>query len=232
MVNLDDAIVARLESHGETFEILLSPAAIDRMRAGKEVDFVEYLAVEAVFNNASRGTKPTDEKIMEAFGTMDMAAIARRIIDRGTVQITAEQRKEMLEATRRRIVGYIAANAINPQTRTPHPPNRIDMALEEAKFKVDPFKSVDQQVDAAMALLRKLIPIRFEKVRLAIKLPGADYGRCFDDVTSAGMVEREEWLADGSWACIVEIPAGIINELTAKLKDKTRGSAETRLVSE
>jgi len=46
------------------------------------------------------------------------------------------------------------------------------------------------------------------------------------------MVEREEWLADGSWACIVEIPAGIINELTAKLKDKTRGSAETRLVSE
>ena len=29
MVNLEDAIVARLETHGETFEILLHPKAMD-----------------------------------------------------------------------------------------------------------------------------------------------------------------------------------------------------------
>ena len=29
MVDLDDAIVARLESHGETFEILLDPKVFD-----------------------------------------------------------------------------------------------------------------------------------------------------------------------------------------------------------
>ena len=38
MVDLDDAIVARLESHGERFEILLDPAAMDQIKQGKEVD--------------------------------------------------------------------------------------------------------------------------------------------------------------------------------------------------
>ena len=32
MVDLDDAIVARLESHGERFEILLDPAAMDQIK--------------------------------------------------------------------------------------------------------------------------------------------------------------------------------------------------------
>ena len=56
MVNLDDAIVARLETHGETFEILLDPSAMNLLKAGKEIDLLEYLAVEDVFNNARKGT--------------------------------------------------------------------------------------------------------------------------------------------------------------------------------
>ena len=37
MVNLEDAIVARLETHGETFEILLDPKVMDFIKQGKEV---------------------------------------------------------------------------------------------------------------------------------------------------------------------------------------------------
>ena len=51
MVNLDDAIIARLESHGETFEILLDPAAMDLIKHGTEIDLSKYLAVEDVFKN-------------------------------------------------------------------------------------------------------------------------------------------------------------------------------------
>lgn len=231
MVNLDDAIVARLESHGETFEVLLDPKAIDLVKAGKEVDFTDFLAVSAVFNNASRGTKPTDEKILEAFGTQDIAEIVERVVDKGTVQITAEQRKEVLEAKRKRIIAFISANAINPQNKLPHPPNRIGLALEEVKFRVDPFKPVDKQVEEAMVLLRRLMPIKFERVKVAVKLSGTDYGKCYDDLISYGIVEREEWQKDGSWIGIVEMPAGLTTELASKLKDKTRGSADLKLVS-
>ena len=225
MVNLDDAIVARLETHGETFEILLDPSAMNLIKAGKEIDLLEYLAVEDVFNNARKGTRPAEDKIREAFGTSDVKEIGEKIIAKGEVQLTAEQRKEMLQAKRQQGITYIAANAINPQTKLPHPPMRIEMALEEAKFHADPFKSVDRQVEEAMKLLRPLLPIKFEKTKVAIKMKGDDYGKCYDDLIHFGLVEKEEWQSDGSWIGIIEIPAGLIDELKVKIGNKTKGSA-------
>ena len=231
MVNLDDAIVARLDSHGETFEILLDPAAIDMLKAGKKVDLAAYLAVEDVFKNARKGTRPAEDKVREVFGTEDISEIAKKITEKGEVQITAEQRKEMLDAKRNRVVTYIAANAINPQTKLPHPYIRIQLALEEAKFQVDPFKPFDKEVEEAMKLLRPLLPIRFEKSRIAIKLKGEDYGKCYDDLVHYGIVEREEWTADGSWVGLMEIPAGLVPELTEKLKNRTKGSSSVKLIN-
>lgn len=225
MVNLDDAIVARLETHGETFEILLDPSAMNLLKAGKEIDLLEYLAVEDVFNNARKGTRPAEDKIREAFGTSEIKEIAEKIISKGEVQITAEQRKEMQQAKRQQVITYISANAINPQTKLPHPPTRIEMALEEARFHADPFKSVDKQVEEAMKLLRPLLPIKFEKTKVAIKMKGDDYGKCYDDLIHFGLVEKEEWQADGSWIGVIEIPAGLIDELRVKIGNKTKGSA-------
>lgn len=228
MVDLDDAIVARLETHGETFEILLDPAVTDLLKSGKEIDLTEYMAVEDVFNNAGKGTRPPEEKIREAFGTSDVMEIARRIIEKGEVQITAEQRKEMQAAKKRQVVTYIAANAINPQTKLPHPPLRIELALDEAKFRADPFKPVEKQVEEAMKLLKPVLPIRFEKTRVAIRLKGDAYGKCYDDMIHMGVVEKEEWQADGSWIGIMEIPAGLIDELRNKLNSRTKGAAEVK----
>ncbi|MBR4505131.1 MAG: ribosome assembly factor SBDS [Candidatus Methanomethylophilaceae archaeon] len=230
MVSLDDAITAKLETHGETFEILLDPKVVDLIKQGKEFDIVEYMAVEEVFKNASKGTKPAEDKIKEAFGTDDIGEIARKIAEKGEIQITAEQRKEMLEAKRQQVIAYIASNAINPQTHTPHPPLRIQLALDEAKFRVDPFKPLQKEIDDAMKLLRPMIPIKFEKSRIAIKLNGSDYGRCYDDLIHYGIVEREEWTSDGSWIGVMEIPGGLTNEITDKLKHKTKGTASVKLL--
>ncbi len=231
MVNLDDAIIARLDSHGETFEILLDPAAINLMKQGKEVDLSEFLAVEDVFSNTSKGTRPTEEKLKEAFGTTDPIAVAKRIIEKGEVQITSEQRKEMLEAKRRRIITHISANAINPQTKLPHPRQRIELALDEVKFRPDLFKSMDREIEEAMKLLRPLIPIKFEKSKVAVKIQGADYSRCYEDIIHCGTVEREEWGSDGTWMGIIEVPAGLTVELTDRLRNKTKGTASVKVLN-
>ncbi|MCL1810842.1 MAG: ribosome assembly factor SBDS [Methanomassiliicoccaceae archaeon] len=230
MVNLDDAIIARLESHGETFEILLDPAVMNILKQGKKVDITEFLAVEDVFKNSGKGTRPAEEKIKEVFGTDDISAIAQKILEKGEVQMTSEQRKEMLEAKRHQVITYISANAINPQTKLPHPYVRIELALDEAKFHVDPFRPIEKEIDEAMKLLRPLLPIRFEKSRIAIKLKGEDYGRCFDEMIQYGIIEREEWAADGSWIGLMELPAGMVPELTEKLKHKTKGTASIKMI--
>ncbi len=137
----------------------------------------------------------------------------------------------MLEAKRRRIITHIAANAINPQTKLPHPAQRIEIALEEARFRPDLFKPMDREVDEAMKLLRPLLPIRFEKSRVAVKVSGPDYARCYEDIVHYGIVEREEWGSDGSWMGLMEVPAGLTLELSEKLKHKTKGTASVKVLN-
>src|SRR4030042_2746814 len=177
MVDLDEAIVARYESHGESFEVLIDPKVVQKMKDGREVDLLEHMAIDTIFKNAKKGPRAPEDKIKDIFGTTDPMEVAKQIILKGEVQLTTEQRKIMQENKRKRIVEYIARNAMNPQTGAPHPPTRIETAMEEARLHIDPFKSVEAQVPAVMDAIRPLIPIRFDKVRIAIKLSGGKMGR-------------------------------------------------------
>ena len=230
MVDLDEAIVARFESHGESFEILIDPAVVQKMKDGKEVDLLDHMVIDTIFKNAKKGTRAPDDKIKQVFGTMDPMEVAKVIILKGEVQLTTEQRKIMQENKRKRIVEYIARNAMNPQTGGPHPPTRIETAMEEARCHIDPFKSVEAQVPAIMDALRPLIPIRFDKVRIAVRVSGENYGRCYDDFKHFGKVTKEEWQKDGSWIGVIEMPAGLQNEFAEKISNRTHGEAETKVL--
>jgi ribosome maturation protein SDO1 len=230
MVDLEDAIVARYESHGESFEILIDPAIVQKMKDGKEVNLFENMVIDTIFKNAKKGTRAPEDKIKEIFGTTDATEVAKIIILKGEVQLTTEQRKIMQENKRKRIVEYIARNAMNPQTGTPHPPARIETAMEEAKIHIDPFKSVEAQVPAIMTALRPLIPIKFDKVRIAVKVSGEDYGRCYEDFKHFGKLTKEEWQKDGSWIGVIEMPAGLQTEFFEKVSNKTHGEAETKIL--
>src|SRR4030042_522255 len=175
MVDLDEAIVARYESHGESFEVLIDPKVVQKMKDGREVDLLEHMVIDTIFKNAKKGTRAPEDKIKEIFGITDPTEVARQIILKGEIQLTTEQRKVMQENKRLRIVEYIARNAMNPQTGGPHPPARIEIAMEEAKVHIDPFKTVEAQAPAIKAALRPLIPIRFDKDRNEVKVSGENY---------------------------------------------------------
>jgi len=228
MVDLEDAIVARYESHGETFEVLIDPKVVKTLKEGKDVNLYEYMVIDEIFKNAHKGTRAPEEKIKEVFGTTDTVEVAKIIVLKGEVHLTAEQRKEMLENKRARIVSEIARNAINPQTGAPHTPARIETAMEEAKVHIDPFKPVETQVKDVMDKLRPIIPIRFDKMRIAVKLTGDEYGKCYEDVIHFGRIQKEEWQKDGSWIGVVEIPAGMRDDFYAKLNEKTKGNAQAK----
>ncbi len=228
MVDIEEAIVARFESHGESFEILIDPKVVKILREGHDVELSDYMVVDAVFKNAKKGTHAPEEKMKEVFGTTDPLAVAKQIILKGEIQLTAQQRKEMQESKKARIISEIARNAINPQTGAPHTPQRIEMAMEEAKVHIDAFKPVEVQIKEVLDKLRPLIPIRFDKMRIAVKLSGEEYGRCYEDIIHFGKILREEWQANGSWIGVVEIPAGMRDDFYGKLNEKTKGNVETK----
>jgi ribosome maturation protein SDO1 len=234
MISLDEAVTARLESHGERFEVLIDPDAALAIKRGEfDDDLEEVIAAEDVFEDASRGDRPPENALEEVFGTTDPMEIIPQVVEDGEIQITAEQRREMQEQKHKQLVQHITRNAVNPQMDdAPHPPERIENALEEAGFKIDPMEPVENQVDEALDLLRPVIPIRFDEMTVAVQVP-ADYaGSAQAQIRQFGDLEREEWLADGSWVGVITFPAGMQNEFYNVVNEHTSGEAETQIISD
>lgn len=234
MISLDDAVTARLESHGERFEVLVDPdAALAIKRDEFEGDLEDVIAAEDVFEDASRGDRPPEQALEDVFGTTDPLEIIPEVITRGEIQITADQRREMQDQKHRKLVNTIARNAVNPQMDdAPHPPERIERALEEAGFQVDPLDPVENQVDEALDALRPVIPIRFDEIVMAVQFP-ADYaGSAQAQVREFGDLQEEEWQTDGSWVGVLKFPAGLQNEFYELVNELSSGEAETRIIKD
>jgi ribosome maturation protein SDO1 len=102
--------------------------------------------------------------------------------------------------------------------------------MAEAKVHVDPFRPADQQVNEILAKLRPLLPIRLDTVRVRVKVPAQYYPKVIGELKGLGKLADEQWLGDGAWTAVLEIPAGVQTELHEKLSARTRGAAETALV--
>ncbi|MFC7210271.1 ribosome assembly factor SBDS [Natronoarchaeum sp. GCM10025321] len=234
MISLDEAVTARLESHGERFEVLVDPdAALSIKRDDFDGELEDVIAAEDVFENASRGDRPTESDLEDVFGTTDPLEIIPEVIERGEIQITAEQRREMQEKKHKQLVNQITRNAVNPQMDdAPHPPDRIESALEDAGFSVDPMEPVEEQVDDALDALRPVIPIRFDEVTVAVQVPADKAGSAQAKLREFGELQREEWQADGSWIGVLKFPAGLQNEFFERANEVTSGEAETQILKD
>ncbi len=230
MVSLEKAVIARLRKAGEEFEILVDPYLARDLKEGKEVNFEELLAVEEVFKDAKKGIRASAENLQKVFGTTDVYKIARKIIEEGEIQITAEQRKEMLEAKKKQIIAFLSRNTVDPRTGAPHPPSRIEMALEQAKVHIDIFKPVEAQIKEIVKALKPILPLRFEEIEIAIKIPAEYTGKAISALYNFGNVIQEEWQRDGSWICLMRIPAGMHGDLLDLLGKITKGEALTKIV--
>jgi ribosome maturation protein SDO1 len=234
MISLDEAVTARLESHGERFEVLVDPdAALAIKRDDFDGELEDVIAAEDVFENASRGDRPAEDALEEVFGTTDPMEIIPEVIKRGEIQITADQRREMQEQKHKQLVNRITRNAVNPQMDdAPHPPERIESALEETDFRVDPMEPVENQVDDALDALRPVIPIRFDTVTVAAHVPPDYAGSAQAKIREFGDLEREEWQPDGSWIGVIEFPAGMQNDFYDLVNEVSSGEAETRIIQD
>ncbi|MCK4476127.1 MAG: ribosome assembly factor SBDS [Methanophagales archaeon] len=229
MVSLDKAVIARYKHGKKNFEVLVDPEKVDLIRSGTEENIGDALAVEEIFEEASKGEKATENDLMAVFSTTDVGEIAKRIIKEGEVQLTAEQRKKKVEEKKNKVIERISRISINPQTNTPHPTTRIEIAMKEAKVHIDPFKSVDELVNETVKAIRAIIPIKIEEVRIAIKIPAAYTGRVYE-IKKNYEVTKEEWQGDGSFIALLKVPAGMRDELFSFLNAITKGEIQTKVV--
>jgi ribosome maturation protein SDO1 len=223
--------VARLTKDNEHFEVLVkSQKALD-YRNGKIAGITEVLAAETIFSDANKGTRVAEEQLHKAFGTTDALKIADAIIKKGTLQLTTEQRRKMVEDKRKQIIDFISRQAVDPKTNLPHPPLRIENAMEQIHYPIDPYKPVEEQAKDIVKLLRPILPLKIEQISVGVRIPTEYSARAYGAIKNFGVIRHEEWRSDGSWYGTVEMPAGSYASFLNKLGEATKGSGEAKIVT-
>lgn len=229
-VDIGGAVVARYTESGEKFEVLVNPTLAWDFRNGKKLDIRDILIGYTIFEDALRGKRATDESISKVFGKIDSLEIAKQILLKGDIQLTTDQRRKMVDEKKKEIITYIAQNAINPQTGLPHPPARIERALAEIKITIDPWKNAEDQIKNIIKDLEPIIPIRLEKITLAVKLSGKFQVKAYQILIRNGTITKDEWTADGKWIALVEMAAGMQPKVVDQLEKLTKGQMEIKKI--
>ena len=73
-------------------------------------------------------------------------------------------------------------------------------------------------------------PIKFAKKEIAIRIPGEYTGKAYSALKSITNFKKEDWGNDGSFMCVVEIPAGMQDDLFDKVNNITQGNADLKIL--
>ncbi|MEL9939894.1 MAG: ribosome assembly factor SBDS [Ignisphaera sp.] len=224
-------VIARLVVKGKRFEVLVDPEKAYRFKEGEKISIEEVVVGDYIYKDAKKGLKASPSELQEVFGTEDVYKISAEIVKHGELQLTTEQRRKLLEMKRKQIVYHIAKSAIDPKTKTPIPPSRIEKAMEEARVSIDLYKSVEEQVPEIVKAISKVIPIRIAKALVEISVPAEYASKVAGQIMKLGEVKKSNWLADGSLIVQIEIPAGMQSELIDKVNELTKGNASVKVLS-
>lgn len=218
-------VVAWIEVKGERFEILVKPEQAFRYKEGEKLDLNEVLWTDTVYKDSRKGLKASPESLKKAFGTDDVRVIAERILREGKIQLTEDERRRLLEAKKRKIIAYIARNAVDPKTGMPIPESRIEAAMEELGIGIDLYRDAESQALEIVSKLSRVMPIKIAKALIEFIVPSDVAGRVASEARRVGEVKRSEWLKDGSLKVEVEVPAGAQIEVINRIQGIAKGRA-------
>ena len=214
---------------------MVDPDLAIAYRNGKRDDKDDLRALlksDHIYFDAFKGTQAPENELKAIFGTDDTLVIAQKIMAEGEIQLTHEYRENLRVQKIAKILAIIHRNAVDPKTNAPHPLARLENALKEVHIRIDDIQSAEDQVQDVVKALQPIIPMKFAVAELQVHVPAAMAPKMFGTIKSLSKIIKEEWLGDGSWSGIVEVPAGVRLEFIDALESKTHGSVTVKLLRE
>ncbi len=232
MISIDKAVVAKYKRDGKEFEVLVDCDRALEFKQGKTMDINDIVASDKIYKDSKKGFVAPNEDIKKVFGSDDFYFVTKEIIRKGEIQLTKEYRNKLKEQIKKKIVDIIHRNAVDSKTKLPHPPQRIENALEEAKVHIDELKSAEEQVQNVLDKLKTIIPIKFVRKEILIKVPSKYSGKAYSVVKKYGEILRENWEKDGSLVILSKVPGGVTEEYFTELNNLTHGEIESKIINE
>jgi len=215
----------RFSVEGEKFEILVKPDPALEFKLGKRKEISGVMVSDEIYSDSNKGTRASTEKLMKAFKTVDPTAIATIMLQKGDLNLTTDQRRKMVSEKRKQIVDFISKTYVDPRSHLPHPPLRIEQAMDDARVSVDPFRNTDEQIKEIIEQLRSIIPLKSENMVLEIVVPAQFAAQSYTVLKSFGTLKKEEWQSNGSLKVILDIPAAARANVMDRLGSVTKGTA-------
>ncbi len=221
--------LARLKSGGEKFEIVINPDIAMEFRAGKNIALSDIIHSDKIFSDAHKGLLASEHTLKNVFKTDDKNEMIIAIIKKGEIQLTEEFREKQREQKLRWIINTIHRNAIDPRTNLPHPPQRIENAIAEAKVHINDSKRAEDQLQDILKGIRTVLPIRFEVREIQVKIPAQYASKSHPILKKYGTIIEDAWQNDGGLVSRIEVPAGLQQEFFDELNKLTHGNSETKI---
>ncbi|HUU78257.1 MAG TPA: ribosome assembly factor SBDS [candidate division Zixibacteria bacterium] len=229
-IDLEKKALVKYNYRNQKFEIIVDPEAALEYKKGGDIPLNDIVEGYTVFHNASKGEKASEVILEQTFETTSEEEIVQIILEKGSLQLTQSQRKRLLKDKIDDIINFIHIHCINPQTNKPHPPARIEAAMDEVGVNIDFVLSAENQAKDIIKQIQTVIPIRLETVVLAVKVTPDFTGPAYGIVASAGQLLEDQWGNDGSWYAKIEMPSGKQADFLDKINTLTKGKAEVKIV--
>ena len=221
----DKVTIVRYTYSGDKFELLVKPDPAFDYKLGKITEISKVLVSDDIYTDSGKGTRATNEKLEQVFKTIDSIKIAETILKKGDLNLTTDQRRKMISEKRKQLVTFISKTYVDPRSHLPHPPLRIEQAMDDERISIDPFKNVDEQVKDIVEKLRPIIPLKSENTILEITVPAQFVAQSYTVLKSTGTLKKEDWQPNGSLKAILEIPAAARPNVIDRLGSITKGTA-------
>lgn len=219
--------IARLKREGHTFEIAVDPDAALAFKEGKKVPVSDILKSDKVFADVQKGQLASEQAVQNLLKANDATEACPVILKHGEVHFTTRYLQQLRDKKHKQIVQRIHAYGIDPRTKAPHPFERIERGLVEAKVHIDERKSVESQVDAIVRKLQPILPISFAKKTIRFTIPAQHAAKAYSTLKNDHSIAQERWLNDGSLEGQVTIPAGLEEEFYDKINTISHGTVKT-----
>jgi len=189
---LTNVAVVRIKRGGKRFEIAAYPNMVQPWRDKVERDIGEVLQSDRVFTNVSHGKFAKKQDLIKCFSTEEEEEICKLILEKGEIQISAEERKVALERLFKEIAAIVAQKCINTETKLPLTVSYVERAMKEMNFNINATRPAKQQALVVISAMQVNLPI--QRARMRVKLSAAVPDALAELVGSGALVlvEKEE----------------------------------------
>ena len=234
--------VARLRIGRKRFEVLVDPKNALRFREGEPIDLRDVVPDFTIFEDVRKGKLASMEEVLDTFRKylrkpdVTIEEIVKTIVLRGEVEIPLELKREIYEKVKKEIIERIHRYAINPKTGKPHPPKRIEAAMEEVGVKIDPKVPVPRQAVEIVKALSRVIPIAIPYVIIEIQAPPEEAHKVYAVLMRYERIKIIEDLRtarknDGSLTAVVKIKKAELEILRREIARVSK-KATIRIIEE